>query len=71
MMLRTNSALGGMVISSASSTERTDASECTVVQTPQTRPTNAQASRGSRPRNIFSMPRTMVPEEKASVIFPF
>ena len=38
------------------------------MQTPQARCANAQASRGSRPRKIFSMPRTIVPDEKASVM---
>ena len=35
---------------------------CTSVQTPQMRWAKAQASRGSRPRRMISMPRTMVPE---------
>ena len=56
------SALGGTVMLSASSTARTDASAWTVVQTPQARSTNAQASRGSRPLRMISKPRTIVPE---------
>src|SRR6185369_10863321 len=47
------------------STERTLAMACTVVQTPQKRWVNSQASRGSRPRRIFSMPRHMVQEAHA------
>src|SRR5512143_1781250 len=55
---------------SASSTERTEAMPCTRVQTPQMRWAKAQASRGSRPRRMISMPRTMVPAEYAWVILP-
>src|SRR3569833_1802785 len=55
---------------SASSTERTEAMPCTRVQTPQILCANAQASRGSRPRRMISMPRTMVPAEYAWVILP-
>src|SRR5574340_1136268 len=54
----------------ASSTARTEAMPCTRVQTPQMRWANAQASRGSRPRRMISMPRTMVPAEYALVILP-
>jgi hypothetical protein len=61
--LRISSALGGMRIFSASSTARTEAMACTRVHTPQMRWAKAQASRGSRPRRMTSMPRTMVPEE--------
>ena len=60
--LRMSSALGGTVMPSASSTVRTDASACTVVQTPQARSVNAHASRGSRPFRMISNPRTIVPE---------
>ena len=71
MMLRINSAVGGMVMPSALSTARTLVSACTVVQTPQTRSVMAQASRGSRPMRIFSRPRTIVPALNASVMTPF
>ena len=60
--LRISSALGGTVMPSASSTVRTEASACTVVQTPQARSVKAQASRGSRPFRMISKPRTIVPE---------
>ena len=70
MMFRISSAAGGMAIPSASSTERTEESACTVVQTPQTRSQNAQASRGSRPLRMISIPRTIVPALQASTIFP-
>ena len=68
--LRMSSAFGGMTMPSASSTERTDASAWTVVQTPHVRSANAQASRGSRPRKMISSPRTIVPELNASVTKP-
>src|SRR3569832_2216660 len=55
---------------SASSTERTEAMPCTRVPPPPPRWANAQASRGSRPRRMISMPRTMVPAEYAWVILP-
>src|SRR5512139_2609646 len=55
---------------SESSTARTEAMPCTRVQTPQMRCAKAQASRGSRPRRMISMPRTMVPAEYALVILP-
>src|SRR3569833_3504206 len=55
---------------SASSTERTEVMPCTRAQTPQILCANAQASRGSRPRRMISMPRTMVPAEYALVILP-
>src|ERR1019366_9240904 len=71
MMLRISSAVGGIVIPSAFSTARTLVRACTVVHTPQTRSVMAQASRGSRPMRIFSRPRTMVPDENASVMTPF
>src|SRR5579872_1752809 len=38
---------------------------CTVVHTPQKRWVNSHASRGSRPRRIFSMPRHMVQDAQA------
>ena len=55
----------GILIPSASSTERTDASACTPVQTPQIRSVNAHASRGSRPLRITSRPRHIVPVDTA------
>ena len=55
----------GILIASASSTERTDASACTPVHTPQMRSTNAQASRGSRPFRMTSRPRHIVPVDTA------
>ncbi len=64
-------AVSGMAIPSASSTERTDASACTPVHTPQILSTNAHASRGSRPLRITSSPRHIVPVETALVIVPF
>ena len=57
-----SSALGGTAMPSASSTVRTEARAWTVVQTPQARSVNAQASRGSRPFRMISKPRTIVPE---------
>ena len=38
----------------------------TVVQTPQMRCVKAQASRGSRPFRMISMPRNMVDDDQAS-----
>jgi hypothetical protein len=70
-MLRTISALGGTTMFSAFSTARTEVSEWMEVHTPHTRPTKAHTSRGSRPRTIFSSPRTIVPELNASLILPF
>ena len=58
--LRIRFALGGMVMSSASSTARQDATAWTTVQTPQIRWVKAQASRGSRPCMTISMPRNWV-----------
>ena len=55
----------GILIPSASSTERTDASACTPVHTPQMRSTNAHASRGSRPLRMTSRPRHIVPVDTA------
>ena len=59
--LRMSCAFFGILIPSASSTARTEASACTPVQTPQMRWVNAQASRGSRPLRITSRPRHIVP----------
>ena len=47
-------------MSSASSTARQDATACTTVQTPQIRWVKAQASRGSRPCMMISIPRNCV-----------
>ena len=55
----------GILMPSASSTERTEASACTPVHTPQMRSTNAHASRGSRPLRITSRPRHIVPVDTA------
>ncbi len=56
---------------SASSTARQEATACTTVHTPQMRWVNAQASRGSRPCMMISMPRNCVEVAQALVIFPF
>ena len=64
-MLRIVLAFSGILIDSASSTARTEVSAWVPVQTPQIRSVNAQASRGSRPRRITSMPRHIVPVETA------
>src|SRR5689334_16440652 len=64
-------ALAGMRMSSASSTARHDATACTTVQTPQIRCVKAQASRGSRPCMMISMPRNCVDVAQALVIRPF
>src|ERR1043166_295400 len=69
--LRIRLALGGIVMSSASSTARHDATACTTVQTPKIRCVNAQASRGSRPFMIVSMPRNCVDVAHALVMRPF
>src|SRR5579862_7772324 len=58
-------AFSGISSFNASSTDRTLAMACTVVHTPQKRCVNSHASRGSRPRKIFSMPRHMVHEAHA------
>ena len=60
--LRISRAFGGISTPSASSTAYTDACAWTVVQTPQMRWAQIQASRGSRPWRISSMPRNIVPE---------
>ena len=67
-MLRTMRALSGTSMPRASSTARTEVRACTVVQTPQIRCAQIQASRGSRPRRMSSIPRNIVPELQASVI---
>ena len=58
-------ALSGISSFSAFSTARTEAIACTVVQTPQMRWVKIQASRGSRPSRISSMPRHIWPEDQA------
>src|SRR6185436_4182867 len=70
MRFRMYCALSGISRFSASSTERTEAIACTVVQTPQKRCVKAHASRGSRPRRIFSMPRHIVAEAQAFCTAP-
>ncbi len=64
-------ALGGILMPSASSTARQEATAWTTVQTPQIRWVKAQASRGSRPSMMISMPRNWVEDAQESVIFPF
>src|SRR5579871_405070 len=63
--LRMYCAFSGTSSFRASSTDRTLAMACTVVQTPQKRWVKSHASRGSRPRRIFSMPRHMVHDAQA------
>src|SRR5438477_6626184 len=70
MRLRMYCAFAGICNFSASSTERTLAMACTVVHTPQKRWVNSQASRGSRPSRIFSMPRHMVHDAHALEMAP-
>src|SRR6266536_1265518 len=70
MRFRMYCALSGTSRPSAFSTERTDAMACTVVQTPQMRWVKIQASRGSRPCRMVSMPRHMVPLDHAFLTLP-
>ena len=63
--LRNSRALGGGSAPMAFSTARMDVMACTVVQTPQIRWVKAQASRGSRPLRMVSIPRNMVDEDQA------
>ncbi len=65
MMLRMYWALIGISMPRAFSTARTEAMACTVVHTPQKRCVKNQASRGSRPCRMFSMPRHICPEDHA------
>ena len=60
---RISRALGGISMPSAFSTAYTEVCAWTVVQTPQMRCAQIQASRGSRPWRMSSMPRNIVPEE--------
>ena len=68
--LRMSSALGGGEAPIAFSTARTDAMACTVVQTPQIRWAQIQASRGSLPSRIVSIPRNIVAAAHASATLP-
>ena len=68
--LRMSCALSGISRPSAFSTLRTEAIACTVVHTPQMRCVNTQASRGSRPCRIVSMPRHIVPDDQAFLTAP-
>src|ERR1051325_2966562 len=70
MRLRMYWALGGTSSASAFSTARTDVIACTVVHTPQNRWVDSQASRGSRPTRIRSMPRNIWPDDHALVTTP-
>src|SRR5689334_13855748 len=63
--LRMYCALSGTSSCSAFSTARTEAIACTVVHTPQNRCVKSQASRGSRPCRIRSMPRNIWPDDHA------
>src|ERR1035437_6623233 len=62
-MLRMRFAFSGTSMPSASSTARTEVSAWTVVQTPQMRWVQIQASRGSRPRGIELILRGRDPRE--------
>ena len=64
--LRSSRALGGGTAPIAFSTARIEAIACTVVHTPQMRWVKAQASRGSRPCRMISMPRNIVDDDHAS-----
>ena len=64
-MLRISWALSGTSSPRAFSTLRTEVMAWTVVQTPQMRWVKAQASRGSRPCRMVSIPRHMVPLDQA------
>ena len=57
-------AFSGISRPSAFSTARTEAMACTVVQTPQMRWVKSQASRGSRPSRMISMPRHIWPDDQ-------
>src|SRR5512145_1767541 len=63
-------ALSGISRPSAFSTLRTDVIAWTVVQTPQIRCVKTQASRGSRPARIVSIPRHIVPLDHALRMAP-
>ena len=60
----------GISMPSAFSTERTEASAWTDVQTPQKRWVNIHASLGSFPWRITSKPRHIWPEDQAFVTLP-
>jgi hypothetical protein len=68
--LRSSRAFGGGLAPIAFSTARIEAIACTVVQTPQILCAKTQASRGSRPRRMISMPRNIVEEDQASRTAP-
>jgi hypothetical protein len=68
--LRSSRAFVGGRAPIAFSTARIDAMACTVVHTPQMRWVKAQASRGSRPFRMISMPRNMVEDDQASRTAP-
>src|SRR6516164_858973 len=70
IMFRMYWALSGTSTFSACSTERIDEMACTVVQTPQKRWANDQASCGSRPLRIVSMPRHIWADDQALVTVP-
>ena len=65
-----NWAFIGISSPSAFSTARTEAIACTVVQTPQKRWVKSQASRGSRPCRMVSMPRHIWPEDQELLTLP-
>src|SRR5450759_1210255 len=69
--LRTSRAFVGMVTPRAFSMARTEARAWTPVHTPQIRWAKSQASRGSRPPRMSSIPRNIVPELHASRTTPF
>ena len=70
IMLRMYWAFSGTSRSQAFSTAHTEAMACTVVHTPQIRWVKIQASRGSRPFRIISMPRHIWPDDQAFVTLP-
>ena len=71
IMLRMYWAFSGTSRASAFSIARTETMACTVVQTPQMRCAKIQASRGSRPCRITSMPRHICPDDQELATLPF
>src|SRR6266567_6174213 len=69
-MFRMYWALSGTSTFKACSTERIDEMACTVVQTPQKRWANDQASCGSRPLRMVSIPRHIWADDQALVTVP-
>jgi hypothetical protein len=65
-----SSAFSGTSIPRAFSTARTEVIACTVVHTPQMRWVKTQASLGSRPFKMISIPRNIVAEDQASSTRP-